>query len=225
MIIAAAADRVLDMLDLADGEEYSSTQARIHINQAIFELAEENEYGFNNVLSTYDLSTPEEDSEPSFWTAVPGRALLTDVLSTTWSQFGYIKYAWVSVAAIQEKFKQMSLIELLDKYGDDEGVPEAYALDGDYVYWRPVAPAGDDYTVRFYWTQVPTEAAEGEEPKLLAQVPYGVIYRACMVACVWTQDDTRVPMFGQLSKDSFQKYNTRYSMNNDGPRQMEEYNG
>jgi hypothetical protein len=159
-------------------------------------------------------------------TSIPtGRALLTEALATTWSQFGYIKHAWLSVDGLQEEFKQMSLIELLDKYGDEEGVPAAYALAGDYIYWRPIAPAGDDYTVRFYWTQIPTEAAEGEEPKLLAQVPYGVIYRACMVACVWTQDDTRVPMFGQLSKEAFQKYNTRYSMNSDSPREMEEYNG
>ena len=225
MIIAAAADRVLDMLDLSDGEEYGTTQATIHVNQAIFELSEENEYGFNNALSSYTLTTPEEGYEPSFWVDVPGRALLSDVLSTTWSQFGYIKNAWISVDNEQNKFKQVSLIELLDEYGDSEGVPEAYALDGEYLYWRPIPPEGDDYTVRFNWTKIPTEAAAGEEPRLLAQVPYGVIYRACMVACVWTQDDSRVPMFGQLSKDSFEKYNMRYSMNNDGPTEMEEYNG
>lgn len=225
MIISEATSRVLSMLDLEDGEEYNAALGSIHVNQAIFELSEENEYEFNNSLSSYELVTPEEGYEPSYWQDVAGRALLTDVLSTTWSQFGYIKKAWLSVDGKQQPFYQRTLVELLDEYGDDEGVPEKYAISGDYFYWRPIAPEGTDYTVRFNWTKIPTEAPDGEEPKLLAQVPYGVIYRACMIASVWTQDDTRVPMFANLSKDAFEKYNMRYTMNNDGPREMEEYNG
>lgn len=225
MIISEAAQRVLNMLDLEDGDEYGLTQALIHVQQAIFELSEENEFGFGNRLTTAVLETPDADAIPAYWDDVPGRAPLTDVISASWSEFGYIKKGWISVENQQQPFRQMGLIELMNRYGDYEGVPESYAIDGDYFYWRPIAPEGTDYTIRLSWVSMPTEGAPGEEPRLLAQVPYGVIYRACMIACLWTGDDTRVPMFGQLSADAFEKYNARNSMNNDEVNRMEEYNG
>ena len=225
MIISEAANRVLELMDLADEEEYDVNNAIIHVNQAIFELSEESEYSFMNAITGYELLSPEEGFEPDYWLSVPGRAPLTGVLATSWSEFGYIKKAWLSVDGGQIEFPQRSLVELLDEYGDDTGQPAKYAIDGEYLYWRPFNSPGETTSARFYWVKSPVELSAGSEPLLLSQVPYEVIYRACMIAAVWTQDDKRVPMLGQLSKDAFEKYNMRYTMNNDGPRSMEEFNG
>ena len=117
------------------------------------------------------------------------------------------------------------LRELLDEYGDDEGTPEKYALNGDYIYWRPIASAGTETTARLLWHQMPSFGESSDEPRILAQCPFGIIYYACMLACIWAQDDARIKIFGDMASRAFEMYSNRSSMNNDGPREMEEFNG
>ena len=225
MIISEAAAQVLSTLDFEDEEEYTQANAEFHVNQAIYEVNEGNEFIISNQLSQVTLPSPASGVEPSYWLEVPGRAPITELLSTSWSEFGYIKQAWLGSDSGQRRFRQRDLRELLDEYGDDEGTPEKYALSGDYIYWRPIPAAGSTVTARFLWAKMPSFGSSNEEPKILAQVPFGIIYYACMLACIWSGDDARIKIFGEMSQRAFEMYNNRASMNNDGPREMETYNG
>ena len=225
MIVSEAANEVLSLLEQTDQEEYTYQLAVKHINQALFEFVEDNEFKFFNEVSISTLSTPESGSEPDYWVDVPGRILLTSLLSTTWGGFSYIKRAWISVEDQQTEFLEGDLEELLDAYGDSEGQPKGWAFDGDYVWWRPIAPAGTDYVTRWRWQRMFESVTGNAEPRLLAQAPYAVLYRACQIASVWLLDDVRVPMFKALSDDAFNRFNLRHSMVFDAPRSMEEFNG
>jgi len=225
MIVLEAANEVLSLLEQTDEEEYTQALAIRHVNQALFEFTEDNEFTFNNVVSSYTLTTPAAGSEPDYWNVAPGRVPLTSLLSTTWGGFSYVKRAWLSVDDEQQPFPEGDLEELLDAYGDNEGEPEGWAFDGEYIWWRPIAAAGTDYVTRWRWQKMFEIVGGSEEPKLLAQAPYAVIYRACQIASVWLLDDNRVPMFKALSDDAFNRFSLRHSMVFDAPRSMEEFNG
>lgn len=234
MIVSEAANRVLVFLEQADEEEYTRLQAIEHVIQALHELAEENEFKYYNNVINFPLLTEASfisDSGnlslgiPGYWATLPGRALLTTVLSTTWNQFSYIKRGWLSVDGQTMPFMERTFEEIMDTFGDEEGIPESFAINGEYIIWRPIAPSGSSYTARFLWQRMPPDATETDEPLMLAQCPYGVIYRACMIASVWLLDDNRVPMFKALSENAFERYNIRQSMMGDSPRSMGEFNG
>ena len=225
MIVSEAANRVLSLLEQEDQEEYTYNLAVAHIIQALHELGEENEFKFYNVITQYDLASPEVGQEPSYWNMVPGRVPLTTALGVTWSGFSYIKRGWIDVDQQTNKFRERTFEEMMDTFGDNEGVPEVWAIDGEYFNWRPIAAPGTTNVIRLQWQSMPDDPAEGDEPIMLAQIPYGVIYRACMIASVWLLDDNRVPIFKALSQEAFERYNIRHSMVGDGPRYMETFNG
>ena len=114
----------------------------------------------------------------------------------------------------------------MDEYGDVEGIPEKYAIDGDYLYWRPIAPAGTDYPIRILYNSLPPISIQlNSSPRLLDAAPYAVIYRACAIASIWLNEDQRVPMFEKLAERAIELFTFRHSMSNDAPREMEEYDG
>jgi hypothetical protein len=219
-------NQVLQMLEQTDEEEYNSLIALAQLNQALREVCEENEFGIMNRITSFTLSTPEEGEEPSYWLDVPGRAPITTALATTWWEFGYIKHAMLSNDGEQEKFPSRDIRELLDEYGDSYGTPQKFAVDGEYLYWRPIAAAGDDGAVaRFLWSALPNSFSQGDEPALLNIAPFYALYRTCMLGALWTMDDNRANAFGALARDAFEKINMRLTMANDGPREAAYYNG
>ena len=100
-----------------------------------------------------------------------------------------------------------------------------FAVDGDEMFWRPIGEAGSEYTARVHWAAMPIEYGEAAEPTILAQAPYGVIYRACALACMWTQDDDRAIRFDKMAQRIIDKYIIRESMIGDERIEMEEWNG
>ena len=238
MIVSDAAQKVLSMLELEDEEEYNFNKAVEHINQAIYELAEENEFSFFDRISSSRITDPsitnDQDSDqdnpdyyiiPSYWAIAPGRLPLMDVIGSTWDEFAYIRRAWISVNDLQQPFREYSLEQLLDKYGDEEGQPEAFAVNGEYFYFRPIPPVGEAYTVRLLYHVLPSVYSSNDSPVPLSVMPYVVIYKACSIACLWLQDDNRIAIFETLQSKAFEKFNARQSMTNDGPSSMEDYNG
>lgn len=224
MIVSEAADILLSLLEQEDEEEYTQPLAIAHVQQALHEIAEENEFKFHNEVTEYTLQTPASGSEEDYWNTLPGRVPLTEILGS-WANFAYIRYAWISVEDESKQMGERDLAELLNTFGDTEGVPESFAIDGLYFVWRKIAAAGTDYTIRLNWQKIPSAPAASDEPILLAQIPYGVIYRAAMIASVWLLDDNRVALFKALSQEAFERYNVRQSKMGDSPRSMEDYNG
>lgn len=231
MIVREAANQVLRLLDFEDEEEYNLNDAVFHVGQAIHEINEGNEFPYANTLTQTSVSSPASGQEPSYWTEIPGRVPLTQILSTTWGEFGYIKHGWISSSGDtatdgnQAKFPEGDLRELLDTYGDDEGTPQKFAIEGDYMYYRPIPAAGESHIVRFLWHKAPELPGEDDEPRILQQIPFGVIYYASMLACIWSQDDARTKEFGRMAQRSFDMYEKRVGMRKGGPGSMEDFNG
>ncbi|GAG11241.1 unnamed protein product [marine sediment metagenome] len=224
MIIAEAAARVLKVLEQTDEEEYDIDQAVMDVNQAIGEIADEAELSSLNTFSQFSLAA-DDYSDSDEWAVVPGRAPITDVLGASIGEIGYIKHAWLSVESANAEFKERDIRYLLDNYGDDEGQPTRYAVDGDFFYWRPVGAAGTEFIARLFWAKMPPEYGRGEEPTIIAQAPYAVIYRACALACIWLVDDDRAPRFDKMAQRLIDKYIIRDSMHGDSRMEMEDFNG
>lgn len=224
MNMLEGATRMLSILEQTDEEEYDQAQALRDLNQAIHEIADEGEVTTFNEFVGFDIDADEFSGSDS-WGVVPGRAELSTVLGVTADQIGYIKKVWLDVDGQNVDFSERSVTELLNEYGDDEGQPEKYAVEGDYFYWRPVGAAASSYTSRILWSRVPQEYALGAEPALMAKAPYACIYKACAIASVWTGDDAAVMKFEKMSARLINRFMIRNSMQGDGPREMEEYNG
>ena len=224
MIISQAAGRVLSILEQTDEEEYNLAQAEMDVNQAIAEIADDSELSTFNVFTHFTIATDDYDGV-SDWDTVTGRADLTSVLSSTIGRIGYIKKIWLDSGGSNIPFVETRVDALLDKYGDAEGQPEKYAVDGDQLFWRPVGESGTEYTARIWWASVPPEYGSGEEPTVIAQAPYAVIYRACALACVWLVDDDRAVRFDKMAQRLIDKYVVRDSMHGDSRIEMETYNG
>lgn len=242
MILNEAATRLLKLLEQTDEEEYKRDTALEHLNQAIHELCEENTFAFMEEFSSFTLEIPLEDNSesfppgtlppyrigvPEYWEEIPGRALITDVLGCTMSNFSWIKRAWIEIDDEYYHFGEGDIQELLDTFKDETGTPEGWALSGEYIFWRPyTATEGTTFETRWLWQKQYEAQSSSSEPILLAQCPYGVLYKAASIASVWLLDDNRVPMFEQLAQRAIDRYLIRASMTNDGPgRAMEEYNG
>jgi hypothetical protein len=224
MIMLEGANRMLSILEQTDQEEYDINQAMRDLNQAIHEIADEGEVTDFNEFAGFSIAA-DEFSGSDAWSVVPGRASLTDAIGVGGDQIGYIKNIWLDSSGATIPFKQVSVIELLNKYGDDEGQPEKYAVEGEYLYWRPVGAAGTSFTARILWSRVPPEYATGAEPPLMAKAPYACLYKACEIASVWTGDDQSLMKFEKMSARLINRYMIRNSMQGDGPREAEEYNG
>ena len=115
--------------------------------------------------------------------------------------------------------------EMLDEYGDEEGTPETYTVDGEYVVVRPVPAQGYSYDVRAMFQRTPSTYTASDEPMIMAQAPYAVIYRACEIASVWNIDDNATVKFSTLAQRAIDRYAMRATMVNDSARNMEDFNG
>jgi hypothetical protein len=224
MIISEAANRVLSILEQTDEEEYNFDQAVMDVNQAIGEIADEAELSSFNTFSQFSIAA-DDYSGSSDWAIVPGRAPIAEVLGATMTEIGYVKQAWLSDGEARIEFEERDIRYLLDNYADNEGQPTRYAVDGDFFYWRPVGAAGTEFTARLLWAKMPKEYGAGEEPTIIAQAPYAVIYRACALACIWLVDDDRAPRFDKMAQRLIDKYVIRDSMHGDHRMKMEDYNG
>jgi len=226
MIIGEAADKVLSWLEQTDEEEYDRPKAIEHVNQAIFELAGDSELSLYNKISSYVLSDAPTDQD--YWTICPGRVALTRVVGATWGEFGYIKKIWLDINGTQQTkddWSQKRVVELFDLWGDTYSTPRNWGVEGEYMYWRPIINDTSTYTLRVLWSAKPTSYGEGEEPAIMGQAPYAVIYRACALGALWTQDPTQDAKFMALSKQAFDQYLVQDSMHGDGPEEMDDYNG
>ncbi|MCK5481325.1 MAG: hypothetical protein KAJ06_09265 [Gammaproteobacteria bacterium] len=237
MKIGDAADKVLSLLEQTDEEEYTKALAVTHVNQAVTELADENDFNLYRRVSTITLSVPTEVTQvsptgpsilgyPDYWDEVPGRRPVSEVMGVTDDEFSYIKRAWINIDGANKKFKQKSFGQLMDKHGDDQGTPLEFAIEGDYFYWRPHHANDDDtYQTRILWQSNPVDAGVDGTAKLLTKAPYAVIYRACQIASLWLVEDNRVMVFAKLAQDALDRWNIKDSMHGDEPSEMEDYNG
>lgn len=101
----------------------------------------------------------------------------------------------------------------------DADSPVGYASRGNLVYVRPVP----DESVLLLVTldAIPAYIPTGEST-WLRHDPFSVIYSAAITACVWLEDEARMPVYEKLYTRFAESMNTIDSQRNDGPREMTE---
>lgn len=225
MIMSEGVSRILSFLEQTDEVEYNSTIALQHLNQALFEISEEGEFEILKTFASYTWDSDNLDGL-DYWGVVPGRLPVTDLVAVGLGEFGYVDKVWLDVSGSQKAtFSQTTLNTLLSEYGDDTGEPEKYAVDGKYLYLRPVPVAGTEYTLRTRWVALPATYAEGAEPDIMIQAPYVCIYRACQIGSIWSDDDEKLMKYEKLGTRAIERFAIRNSMVGDAPAEAGEYNG
>lgn len=226
MTVGEAAARLLKFLDMEDEEDYDTATAIEHINQAIFEVADETEVRGHNEFAYYALTAPDSGDEPDYWSVVPGRFLLSDVVGVSAAELGYIKRIWLSDGEGTLTFEPRDVRKLLEEEADETGVPSKFAVDGEYLYLRPVPVSGVSYYVRTYYNKLPASYGSGEQPHLLQVAPFAVIYRAAEIACLWNDDERGQLKFGKMAERAISRFSPRTGMSGtEGEIMMEDYNG
>jgi hypothetical protein len=225
MIMGEGVTRVLSFLEQTDEVEYDSTIALQHLNQAIFEIAEDGEFEIFKTFSTYAFDSANLVDE-NYWDTVPGRVSVENLTGSGFGTYGYLDKVWADFGGSQvADFKQTTVNTLLDKYGDTTGTPERYAVDGRYLYLRPWPAAASVYTLRSRWVALPGTYADGAEPDIMVQAPYVCIYKACLIGALWADDDEKAAKYERLSQRSIERFAIRNSMVGDAPTEAGEYNG
>lgn len=224
MIMNEGVARVLSFLEQTDEVEYDAVIALQHLNQAIFEIAEDGEFEILKSFSSYSF-VPTDLDDTEAWGVVPGRVAVTDLVGVGLGRYGYLDKVWLDVAGSQkETFKQVTVNNLLSEYGDTTGEPEKYAVDGNYLYLRPY-PTSTSYTLRSRWIELPETYAEGAEPNIMLQAPYACIYKACLIGALWSDDDGKAGKYEKLAQRAIDRFAIRNSMVGDAETEAGEYNG
>jgi hypothetical protein len=215
MLVSTAAEAVIEQLDVGEGR-YPSTVSLMHVNQALVDMSREYQFPYDNTLSTYQISTPSVVDQDDVWRRFPGSALIRSVLVDDFLVPDFVRGAWLDPSGKNTRLNEPEFNEAMDYYGDREGTPEAFFIDGDRVYWRPIPAPGDDtHFIRFSWKGFPRTFIGTEEPAWLLWAPYAVIYKACEIASVWLIEDSRVPGFQALRKEQMQNIDVTNSMRGD----------
>jgi hypothetical protein len=226
MTLIEAAQELLRLLEQTDQEDYNIKQAQRHILQACYEIADEMEVPHYNTFSQFTIDNTYIDQD--YWSIVPGRVPITTVLGTTLAEFGYIKKIWLDSGGSTQTFTGTEVVSLLNEYGDTTGQPVKYAVEGQYLYYRPfINDSSNTYTLRILWASLPIALNANEEtPTMLAIAPFAVLYRASVIASMWLLDDDRAARFEKLGSRAVSMLSPRLTMQNDTEDTTpEDYNG
>jgi len=226
MTVTEAVAKLLSLLEQTDEIDYTRVEAEMHIRQAMYELSDEITVSGLNQFSQFTIDNSLADQD--YHAIVPGRMPIVEALGTSLSEFSHMYKCWLDFGGETQAFKATTVTKLLDEYGDTVGQPKKYAVDGQYLYWRPYVDDDDStssFTIRARWASLPSIAGAEEEPVVLAQAPFATIYRAATIASMWLLDDDRATRFENLSGRAIGLFAIRNTMENDEDNYVEEYDG
>lgn len=208
MNVGEAAGTLATMLEV-DEVRYPVAIRIAHINQAMVNLSRE-----------YDTWPDEGLTEINLGDTNTERFALTELQIDPYTALRVesIDGAWTNLEAdVLTELKEMTYEGLLKKYGDQTGDPKAFAIVGEYCYFRPMlTDDADVIAARFKWKGIPRTFSESETPKWLDMAPYGVIYRAGEVASVWLLEDERALSFKALRDQEMENLDLATGMRGDG---------
>jgi hypothetical protein len=215
MLVSTAVQAVIDQLDVGEGR-YPANVALMHVNQALVDMSREYQFPYDNTMTSYDISTALVEDQDAEWQRFPGSARMRSVLVDDFLIPDFVRGAWLDPSGANTRLNEPEFNEAMDHYGDRQGIPEAFFIDGNRIYWRPIPAPGDPtHVIRFSWKGFPRDFVGNEEPLWLIWAPYAVIYKACEIASVWLLEDQRVPAFQALRKDQMQNIDVTNSMRGD----------
>lgn len=214
MLLQDAAQAVYAELDVGEAR-YPLATALLHVNQALVDMSREYQFPYDNTLSVYDVTTAAQENQEPEWERFPGSALVRSVLVDADYIPDYVRGAWLDPSTSNTRLNEPEFNEMLDFYGDREGKPEAFAIDGNRLYWRPIPAPGETHVIRFSWKGFPRIFNGSEEPLWLIWAPFAVIYKTCEIASSWLIEDQRVPGFQALRREQMQNIDVTNSMRGD----------
>jgi hypothetical protein len=219
--IGEAAGIVAGQLE-ADEYRYPTATRILHVNQAMAQLSREYDFAYDHEVSLFHVISgldtaplpDDQDVTPnsrgfigppaslglpmSSLSNYPGSVQLSAALDSAYLEPAYIDAVWLDPQGANTPLVDpYTLKQLLDKYGDSAGTPEAVAIHADRLWWRPI-PEDGVHAMRIIWKGVPILQTESFTPRWLVYAPYAVIYATCQIASVWLLEDERAMGFRKL---------------------------
>lgn len=224
MEISTIASTVASFLD-TDEDRYPSAVREAHVNEAMMTLSREYDLDVNRAGTSFTFIQPVDVS--SEWVRYPGSIAVADVFQDENLTFDTISDAWRYPFKAKDRIKAFDYRNLIDLYGDDEGaVPNAYSIFAGRLHIRPIPAIGSTFNLRMLWRGRPTYQTGAVEVPLTRAVPWGVVYRACEVACGWLLEDQRIQLFTAARQEQMTAFATTMSMSDeDTLNQMHEPTG
>lgn len=223
MNITTASEHLRDILDVSD-ERYSPAVRLAHLNQAIAHLGSTYEMSFNEGTSQYLLEAGSEFIPMGSLQDISGESIQCEVIErlyyvTDYTVVGinanqYIPNTeWIKVRTYPD------YASLLDDQSLDESVGIfGYAQRGPLTY--VLNPPTEDVLLKILYTGQHQETTT--ENSWLRKAPWPVIYYAAQIACVYLEDEERVPVYQSLLETAITTVNLADSMRGDGPLESTE---
>jgi hypothetical protein len=223
MDIETASEHLRDILDATD-ERYPPGVRALHLNQAINYLGRRFETAYNEGYGQIELPAGSTSFIASSLVDSGGNSIAAEVVEAMYyvrdfDEVGTNYNAWVSNEAWTKIQIYSSLESLMDVASDGaDGILYGATQRGGMVF---IMNAQEDdllLKVTFNGPHVDTSS----QNNWLIYAPYPVIYKAACYACVYLEDEERIPVYQHLLEDAVEVVNISDSMRNDAPASMQE---
>lgn len=216
MNITTASDLLRDTLNIESENRYPGNIRIWHLGEAMQLLAREYDVRMNE--GVYTRQVPANGNIDISTVVADGLNL--EYITTAWmfTDFTGIggspsDFTMISPTKLIEYFDFDSFMQDYKTTAETEaGAPEAFIQYGKYIFIRPL-PSETTY-VRIYFRGIPPDYPSAE-PWWLKVAPWAVIYRAAEIACVWLEDEQRLPVYRALRQEQMEMINISDSMRGD----------
>lgn len=223
MNVTEAIDQLGQLLDVTE-DRYPNSTRILHINQSLAEIAREFETRMNEGVGNVVFTAGSTSQNMGSLIDETGQQLSASVVEAAYYVQDYTTTG--GVRTINEDWKKLTVFPsyelLLDstyvdlsQTGDLIGI----AQHGDLLYMANKQT--DDTLIRIIFRGVPRYESVGE-PAWLRIAPWAVIYHCAQIACVWLEDEGRIPVYERLYQRAAEIVNLEDSMRGDVPMQTTE---
>lgn len=222
MDILTAAGLLGTTLDVT-AERYPIDVRLLHLNSAIRTLSREFETRMTEYSSYFELASGVSQIAISTLGNLEEEQVDVEIVRDLFFTTEYTGTIWSGFTPTGEWTRMQpysSYAALLTAYTDQEpATPVGYVSYGMNIHVRPIP---DEDTLFLAVVDALPRPIQTGECRWLQHDPYSVIYTAAIEACVWLEDEARMPIYERLYTRHVEAMNTIDSERNDGPREMME---
>lgn len=224
MDITTAIEALGDLLDVTE-DRYPSGVRILHMNQSLVEVGREFETAMNEGVGWFEITKGQTRKSLDSLSDESGAKLAPSVIEAAWYSQDYTATAGISYSVnsdwdelpIYPNYKALLNSPSVDASttGDVIGI----ALHGDQIYLANEQTV--DTLVRCTFRGYAQYIGAGEN-RWLRDAPWPIIYHCAQLACVWLEDEARLPVYKRLYDKAIEVVNLEDSMRNNAPMETTE---
>ena len=226
MDIATAGETLAALMDV-DEDRYPVAVRVAHMNQAMSQVSRQFETHLNEGVGQFLLSAGSGVVHQSLLSDESGAGIDPEVVTWLWySQDFNAVGASPHNYTTNEKWKSLVLYPeynyLMNTVGvDASAVGDFYgaAQYGQRIFFLNTQAV--DTLFRGTFNGPASYLAAGENA-WLRYAPWPIIYQTAQIACVWLEDEARIPIYRSLFNEAAEIVNIADSMRNDAPMESQE---